>query len=221
MHEQQGGRVETSLAHGEGVVPVLVVRSSGEVGADAEVPDGDVVVVEMQRDEPSDLPDRAVLVEPAVHLWQVQGRSLFASLLLLAGCWFGEDAGAINQSAVRFCDVAGRQHSAISLSPGRKRSKTYSGREETPSGAAWHTAGGLICDCRLSGLLVRSSRRAVVCAWSVPHVTTYRAVTAGWRQDGLEVADTRRCVAVERSAVINCLKSKRAKPNDVHPNPLI
>lgn len=68
MHEEQGGRVQACLPHGEGVVPVLVVRSSGEVGADAEVRNGDVVVVEVQRHEPSDLPDRAVLVKPTVHL---------------------------------------------------------------------------------------------------------------------------------------------------------
>lgn len=71
MHEQHGGRVQTGLPHGEGIVALLIVRSSGEVGAEAEVLDGDVVVVEVQRDEPSDLSDRAVLIEPTVHLWWV------------------------------------------------------------------------------------------------------------------------------------------------------
>lgn len=61
--------MQTGLPHGEGVVALLVVRSSGEVGADAEVRDGDVVVVEVQRDESSDLAHRPVLVEPTVHLW--------------------------------------------------------------------------------------------------------------------------------------------------------
>lgn len=71
VHEEHSRRVEPRLRHGDTVV-LLVVGSSGKVGAHAEVLDVDVVVVEVQRYEPSDLSDCPVLVKSTVHLCKMR-----------------------------------------------------------------------------------------------------------------------------------------------------
>lgn len=67
MHEEHRGRVQPGLNDRE-VVLVFLVRLAREVGAHAEVLDGDIVIREMQRDERSDFPHRPVFGKSPVHL---------------------------------------------------------------------------------------------------------------------------------------------------------